>query len=842
MENQSMTATDTILHDLSNDPTWLAEYDRQLELEEKMRGMGIDRFWSNATKAADKRQESNTAPIRRILHETVGMIAEGIEAFMEEARSGKGGRKHTAYTYLQKIESDALALITARTVLDGITRGDTLVRMSQIVAGMVEDELCYREFQSQDKAGFNSTLRREKRVNGSSYERQRRSIRHAMTVHGYQQEEWTPKTKLLVGSKLIEIMMETTGLIRKELRTKSAKDSVVHIVATPEAMEWIQEESNRCALLSPVFLPTIIPPRPWTSPTDGGYHSNRVRKLTLIKTRSKEYLEELSNMDMSRVYDAVNAIQNTAWKINTQVLDVVTELWAAKSELGDIPAANELEEPKKPDFLDKRKPKELWTDEEKVEFGDWKRKAQDNHARNAKLKSMRLQFVKVMSIAESFRDEGEIYFPHQLDFRGRAYAVPMFLNPQGSDIAKGLLTFANAVAINDGEAAAWLAIHGSNCFGFDKASMDDRVQWVMDREEAILACAADPFNNRLWADADAPFQFLAFCFEWAGFVEHGYGYESHLPVQMDGSCNGLQNFSACLRDPIGGSAVNLVPSDKPADIYAKVAEKVNEQLAKDVLSDDEHTVEMAKQWLAYGVDRKVCKRPVMTLAYGAKEFGFKQQIMDDTVTPARYSEHNPFGDRAWDAASYMGKVIWNAVGSVVVAATQAMEWFQFAAREAAKEGLPVRWQTPDGLYVLQAYAKPVTKRINVVFGSTRSFLTVATGENAGLDKQKQANSISPNWVHSMDASHMRLTVRRAWEEGLRSFSLVHDSYGTHAGNAAALAYYLREQFVEMYSGDVLENFKNDLEGQLREGMTLPELPPKGTLDLSQVMDSQYFFA
>jgi DNA-directed RNA polymerase len=33
------------------------------------------------------------------------------------------------------------------------------------------------------------------------------------------------------------------------------------------------------------------------------------------------------------------------------------------------------------------------------------------------------------------RDEPVIYFPHQLDFRGRAYAVPVGLQPQGNDHA-----------------------------------------------------------------------------------------------------------------------------------------------------------------------------------------------------------------------------------------------------------------------------------------------------------------------------------------------------------------------------------------------------------------------
>ena len=43
---------------------------------------------------------------------------------------------------------------------------------------------------------------------------------------------------------------------------------------------------------------------------------------------------------------------------------------------------------------------------------------------------------------------------------------------------------------------------------------------------------------------------------------------------MDGSCNGLQNFSAMLRDEVGGKAVNLIPSDKPQDVYMEVVKSL----------------------------------------------------------------------------------------------------------------------------------------------------------------------------------------------------------------------------------------------------------------------------
>jgi len=41
------------------------------------------------------------------------------------------------------------------------------------------------------------------------------------------------------------------------------------------------------------------------------------------------------------------------------------------------------------------------------------------------------------------------------------------------------------------------------------------------------------------------------------------GFRSRLPVQMDGSCNGLQHYAALSRDEAGGRSVNLLPCDRP---------------------------------------------------------------------------------------------------------------------------------------------------------------------------------------------------------------------------------------------------------------------------------------
>ena len=57
------------------------------------------------------------------------------------------------------------------------------------------------------------------------------------------------------------------------------------------------------------------------------------------------------------------------------------------------------------------------------------------------LQSANLSSVQV---AQAFRKEASIYFPHNLDFRGRAYPMHPHLNHLGGDVNRGLLQFADA--------------------------------------------------------------------------------------------------------------------------------------------------------------------------------------------------------------------------------------------------------------------------------------------------------------------------------------------------------------------------------------------------------------
>ncbi|MGL4251612.1 MAG: DNA-directed RNA polymerase, partial [Aeromonas sp.] len=138
------------------------------------------------------------------------------------------------------------------------------------------------------------------------------------------------------------------------------------------------------------------------------------------------------------------------------------------------------------------------------------------------------------------------------------------------------------------------------------------------------------------------------------------------------------------------------------------------------------------------------------------------------------------------------------------------------------------------------------KRIScVLFGEMRLQMTMNIREGVKIDAKKQASGIAPNFVHSNDASHLKLTALKCTEMGVHSLAMIHDSFGCHAGFAHIMFKAVRETMVETYeSHDVFAEFYEEFADQLHESQLdkMPEMPKKGNLDIKQILESKYTFS
>lgn len=808
------------------------------DLEQRMLDGGINRARLGLVRAEERGVITETpagiAALKQIIRPVTLKIAEWLVE--TEARvSGKPGRPPHAFRLCASMDPEVLAYLTAKVALDRAAGNKSLTRAAGAVGTAIEDEQRLFAFEQADP-GLYGAIDRMLKGRGSSPE-------HARAVWAANAEgrhiplpSWTRGEKLNVGTTFIDLFIQSSGLVETYLLPVGRNRWQYHLRLTPQARAWIEDRTEKQGILRPLYLPTIEPPFPWKGTTGGGYGVDRLLPMPLVKRTYRAHVEALKAADLTTVTRALNAIQETPWQINGRLLDVMTEAWSRGLLVDILPSAEDLPLPPKPLDID--------TNEDARK--SWQRQARDTYEQNAKSKAHRLEFQRLLALAEELRHQPALFFPHQLDFRGRCYAVPTGLNPQGPDEARSLLHFANGKPLGH-TGMRWLAIHGANVFGFDKASMDDREAWAWDADNLarITASAADPLSNLWWTEADKPWSFLAWCFEWAevirreaeSLIDETHGpkdFVSRIPIALDGTCNGLQHFSAMLRDPIGGAAVNLVASDKPQDIYQRVADRATE-----LLREKEDWV--SQTWVAFGIDRKITKRPVMVLPYGGTRISCMEYVRSAVRERIEGGQENPFGMEMLKATTALSSTIWAAIGDVVVAARSAMDWLQAAAREATKAGIACAWVTPSGFPAHQEYREMVARQIETrLRGSLIKPLDY--GETDNLDRHKQANGIAPNFVHSMDAAALALTTCRALDAGITSFAMIHDSYGTTAADTEQLARCLREAFVAMYEEhDVLAEFRDGLLAAC-PSLKLPPLPPKGSLNIRDVLDSPYFFA
>lgn len=554
---------------------------------------------------------------------------------------------------------------------------------------------------------------------------------------------------------------------------------------------------------------------------------------------AKDYFKRAGEGQIQNELDCVNALQRTRWKINTSVLEILRICWESGQEWNKLPARDNITVTPYPEHLI-CKPKSELNPEELEAHKVISRKRAEAHQKNTKSMSERLQVEATLKLAEEYTQYDHFFYQWQLDFRTRKYPRETYLSPQVADYGKSLLTFAVGMEINTPEDATWLAIHGANCYGNDKVSLVDRELWALGNTELALKVAEDPMGFLWWQEADSPWTFLAWCFEWAAYTEavgRGETFITHLPCQVDGSCNGIQNLSAMLRDEAGGKSVNLYPSDIPKDIYSDVAQEATRTIQLD--ADNGH--ELAEQVLEFGICRSIAKKPVMIVPYNGTKSTCRAGVLKAIETKGK--GNFPWGkENNFRAAGYVNDHIWDAISEVVTGSRQVMDYIKVIAGLYADNNQLMSWVTPTGFLVEQRYFKKKTRQV-VTHLSDKKVKLDYKEDKAVVDPSKYRTSSSPNFVHSMDAAHLTLTVNRCVENGLEEFAMIHDSFGTHSPNLPILNKSIRESFVTLYSeNDVLGQLYETARKELPYGTEVPTPPLQGNLDLLKILDSDYFFA
>lgn len=574
--------------------------------------------------------------------------------------------------------------------------------------------------------------------------------------------------------------------------------------------------------VQPQFLPMLLPPTDWSSHNNGGY---KFTPSTLVRIKDSAetvaYVKaaaEANNLD--DVYAGLNVLGRTPWTVNAKVLEVVSQCWNTGEAFLDIPPI--VDEPELPVPLP--------FNAEPLEKVEYQKKVRHILNEAAAFRSQRCDTNYKLEIARAFVGE-KMYFPHNVDFRGRAYPLAPHLNHLGNDLTRSLFLFWEGRELGE-RGLEWLKIHLANVYGMDKAPLKQRAEFVEANLENVFDSARDPLGgNRWWTKGDKPWQILGVCFELAEAYKltDPTKYVSHCPVHQDGTCNGLQHYAALGGDVEGAKQVNLVPADRPQDVYKFVAGLVEKRLESEAEAGNKYAI-----FLKNKISRKVVKQTVMTNVYGVTFVGavaqiekqlthlFEKDDFDSVTLYARYLTSLVFASmrELFEGAHLIQD--WLGESAKRISKSVRIDYEEKSAKNANKPShlSSVIWTTPLGLPCVQPYR--ATKR--QIVSTNLQDITISDPFGATqVDSRKQLTAFPPNFIHSLDATHMLMTAAACGEQDLH-FASVHDSYWTHAANVDVMSANIRDQFVRLHEENLIVKLRDEFERRYKGFLQVMSIP------------------
>lgn len=292
--------------------------------------------------------------------------------------------------------------------------------------------------------------------------------------------------------------------------------------------------------------------------------------------------------------------------------------------------------------------------------------------------------------------------------------------------------------------------------------------------------------------------------------------------------------------------MNLEPADKPQDVYTGVAELVKAR----VKADAEAGHDIAK--LVDGhITRKVVKQSVMTNVYGVTFVGARAQIQKQLLDNEKIPR-----EKSMVCAAYIAVLVFDSIKEFFTGATKIQTWLAKSARMIARSVSPAQygdladhsngklqesksrhvrrqgkvefmtsvvWTTPLGMAVVQPYREArncvVQTNLQKVYISDPSAMDQ-------VNSRKQMTAFPPNFIHSLDATHMLMSAIKCHDQGL-AFASVHDSFWTHPSDVDKLNSILRDAFIQLHSVNLMEKLKEEFETRYSGYKYLVNIPRTG---------------
>ncbi len=777
---------------------------RQLARELGQHQEAQQRLAKSTREAEDKSYASSTVYGQKTLKTFTLPIAERMSQRLKALGRGNGAVDGaTVYNHLKAAKPEHLALLALKVCLDELGKAEkhpTFVQLCTAIGAAIEVELRLQWYVKENRDLYNDVKRGFHKSTGT---RQKVTVfKLRFNDAGHEWPTWSSPVKQKIGAWCFEAISTATGWLEVVTETTKRKRQN-YVIFTNQFIGMRDSIMNRASELAYCLWPMLCSPCDWEATGGGGFLTEEVRSRNPLVRGDFDGLTVQEGLPL----DFINNLQHQKYKLNERVMEVADWAFDRMMTIGKMSREEPLPTD---DGYPHGDPKE---DPER--FLKWKGEQRRIRNYNAQLSQKNWRTTETMFVARKYKGEDQFYLPWSFCYRGRVYPQSIGLSVQGTDFDKSLFYFAEDGPVNE----YWLAWHVATTYGHDKWGHDARVQWTRENIDLIRQIAEDPYGTvSLWENLDEnskpngePWCFLAAALEYYDCVINPTKQTSGLPIGVDATCSGLQHLSLMTLDEEAALEVNVKGRnpDKPADGYATVAEE-----AKKHLPEELHPY----------LKRGTTKRCVMTTPYGVSRDSARKYIRKalkelglDLSIPGRLG-------------SITDAIYKEAVPTIFSGPVAVMNWLQGQVSGLLEKRDHITWKTPSGFNVRQdiRYSNVVRIRTKVM-GST---VASSIGDGyLGPDEQSHVGAIAPNLVHSYDASLLHLTFAY-WD---KPFTVIHDCALARSCDMDQLNHDIRLHTAEMYKARPLEEWADQQDLELPEGMIV------GNLNPDDVLNSPFYF-
>ena len=803
---------------------------RQLEFEEQCHKEAIQKLRKQLNDAKSKAYFSSTEGARQTIKTHTLEMANQLVDHLKVISTGRATTTATAVfapellEWMKFVSPEVVTIVLLKSVLDthGGFEEPTAGKVGNFIGSRLEDEIRFKFYEiTAPKEVVDAAWRRVKEAGSNPrYRRISTKIITEKMLTDLKPEaelwpDWKSSYRCSIGLVLLEFA-ERCGIIEK-YNKRSGKKTIGYIRLTKIYQEFFDKHFEEMADIAYYRKPLIEKPLEWQATsgyaiknTTGGYHTDKLRNQYPM-CRGYAHRSEFGELSVR----FLNLLGETAYAVDTEIVKVAQSL---RENIIPVGSFQFYERDPQLDWPMPSELVELPTDHtDRVDWRKAKKALWDLH--NDKVKKA-VRTIKSLQTAEEFLKYPRFYLCWSNDYRGRVYPVQPWLSPQTTEFEKSLIRFADGCKL-DAQGQWWVeqAIAAANIG--TRLNLRDRVQWTRDNIELINTVGSEPLSNiSLWADAKEPFQFLQLCIEYYKVITTKQQHLWYVPVGADATSSGLQLLSSALRDEVGMKHSNVLtpesPDAPPEDAYYLVLGR-----AKELAVATSTTYHLAQHLIHRNLG-KTC----MVMLYGATHGTVRDKVIKVFTETKQYNSTIKYEDA--NAITYL---LEKASAQVFPQAFKALSWLKKLAKLAANQKPDeFGWKTPSGDFIRYRIFKSDSIDVRL---SHLGKVRIPIDANKELDYRKMVSALSPSYVHSLDASLLKI----AFDGWTRPLTSIHDCIKVLPTDMDRALEAIRRAFYSVCEGDPLSDLADNLEVS---SDTLERLPQQNG-DLSSVFGSTYLF-